>query len=99
MMGPDYTHWHGMYEVSKHFYTKFLPAVVEAAAEKSPELKKKYQEKVAQLLARDENRWIKGLSPRRSRGAQEVLQRALQSVAGILDLSQCRRAVRALESL
>jgi hypothetical protein len=63
MMGPDYTHWHGMYEVSKHFYMKFLPAVVEAAAEKSPELKKKYQEKVTQLLARDENRWIKGLSP------------------------------------
>ena len=27
MMGPDYTHWHGMYEVSKHFYMKFLPAV------------------------------------------------------------------------
>ena len=63
MMGPDYTHWHGMYEVSKHFYMKFLPAVVDAAAEKSPELRKKYQEKVTQLLTRDENRWIKGLSP------------------------------------
>jgi len=63
MMGPDYTHWHGMYEVSKHFYSKFLPAAVEAAAQKSPGLKKKYQEKVEQLLARDEHRWIKGLSP------------------------------------
>lgn len=63
MMGPDYTHWHGMYEVSKHFYMKFLPAVVEAAAQNSPELKQKYQQKVAQLLARDENRWINGLSP------------------------------------
>jgi hypothetical protein len=50
-------------EVAKPFYTKFLPAVVEAATAKSPELKKKYQEKVTQLLARDENRWIKGLSP------------------------------------
>jgi len=27
MMGPDYTHWHGTYEVAKHFYTKFLPEV------------------------------------------------------------------------
>ncbi len=27
MMGPDYTWWHGMYEVSKHFYEKFLPEV------------------------------------------------------------------------
>ena len=25
MMGPDYTHWHGMYEVSKHYYLEFLP--------------------------------------------------------------------------
>ena len=27
MMGPDYTWWHGMYEVAKHFYTKFIPEV------------------------------------------------------------------------
>jgi len=25
MMGPDYTHWHGTYEVAKHFYAKFIP--------------------------------------------------------------------------
>ncbi len=25
MMGPDYTHWHGTYEVAKHFYIKFIP--------------------------------------------------------------------------
>ncbi len=62
MMGPDYTHWHGLYEVSKNFYTRFLPAVIEAAGSKSAELKQKYQQKVEQLLARDENRWIKGLS-------------------------------------
>jgi len=63
MMGPDYTHWHGMYEVSKHFYEKFLPAVVEAAKQKSPELGKKYEAEVQQLLTRDEHRWLKGLSP------------------------------------
>ena len=27
MMGPDYAWWHGMYEVSKHFYFKFIPEV------------------------------------------------------------------------
>ncbi|MDA8242943.1 MAG: multiheme c-type cytochrome [Elusimicrobia bacterium] len=62
MMGPDYTHWHGMYEVSKHFYTKFLPAVVEAAREKGPEAEKKWGAKVAELLAKDEHVWVKGLS-------------------------------------
>jgi len=25
MMGPDYTWWHGFYEVAQHFYFKFLP--------------------------------------------------------------------------
>jgi hypothetical protein len=62
MMGPDYTHWHGMYEVSKHFYTKFLPEVIEAAAKKSPTLKAKYQTRVRELMAKDENRWLEGLS-------------------------------------
>lgn len=25
MMGPDYTWWHGFYEVAQHFYFKFIP--------------------------------------------------------------------------
>ncbi len=29
MMGPDYTWWHGMYEVAQHFYFKFLPEAQE----------------------------------------------------------------------
>jgi hypothetical protein len=64
MMGPDFTHWHGMYEVAKHFYTEFLPAVVEVASKKSPVLKAKYEQKVSNLLTRDEHIWQKGLSPK-----------------------------------
>ena len=26
MMGPDYTWWHGFYEIAQHFYFDFLPA-------------------------------------------------------------------------
>jgi hydroxylamine dehydrogenase len=29
MMGPDYTHWHGTYEVAKHFYSKYVPELKE----------------------------------------------------------------------
>ena len=29
MMGPDYTWWHEMYEVAKHFYFKFIPEALE----------------------------------------------------------------------
>jgi hypothetical protein len=31
MMGPDYVQWHGFYELTRNFYTKFLPAVEHAA--------------------------------------------------------------------
>jgi len=72
MMGPDYTHWHGMYEVSKHFYTDFLPAVVKAAEETSPELGEKYQAKVAALLSQDEHVWLKGLSPEEAKAMEEM---------------------------
>jgi hypothetical protein len=29
MMGPDYTQWHGMYEVGKKFYSEFVPEMRE----------------------------------------------------------------------
>ncbi len=35
MMGPDYTWWHGIYEVAQHFYFKFLP---EARAYNDPDV-------------------------------------------------------------
>jgi hydroxylamine dehydrogenase len=31
MMGPDYVQWHGFYELSKNFYTEFLPLCKELA--------------------------------------------------------------------
>jgi len=31
MMGPDYTHWHGTYEVAKKFYSEFVPELEELA--------------------------------------------------------------------
>jgi len=31
MMGPDYTHWHGTYEVAKHFYSEYIPELKELA--------------------------------------------------------------------
>ncbi len=31
MMAPDYTHWHGMYDVAKSFYTEVVPELLEMA--------------------------------------------------------------------
>ncbi len=74
MMGPDYTHWHGMYEVSKHFYQKFLPEVIKAAATKGPAMKQKYEQLVNEHLARPEHVWQKGLKPEEA----EALRRSYE---------------------
>lgn len=72
MMGPDFTHWQGMYKVAKHFYLKFLPAVIKAAAQKSPEMQLKYENKIEALLAQEEHRWMKGLSPEEAQALREM---------------------------
>ncbi|MBI5326751.1 MAG: cytochrome C552 [Deltaproteobacteria bacterium] len=51
MMGPDFTQWHGFYEVAKHFYNKFIPELQEL----NPKL-------ASEILAREEHKWKKGLS-------------------------------------
>jgi len=56
-MGPSITR-QGMYEVAEHFYTKFLPAVIDAAAEKGPGMEKKYRKMVEDELSRAEHKWI-----------------------------------------
>jgi len=53
MMGPDYTHWHGTYEVAKHFYSHYIPELqelVEKNKEASDPKKKEAAEKLAKLL-------------------------------------------------
>ena len=74
MMGPDFTHWHGMYEVAKHYYTEFLPAAIEAAANKSQALEHKYRAKVAALLAKEEHAWMKGLDPQEAEALRAMYQ-------------------------
>ncbi len=51
MMGPDYTQWHGFYEVAKKFYSEFLPE----AERLLPGVTK-------EIRAAQEHRWLEGLS-------------------------------------
>ena len=45
MSGPDYAWWHGIYDVAKNFYNKFLPEVKNVAGpELYADLTKKYLE-------------------------------------------------------
>jgi hypothetical protein len=52
MSGPDYTQWHGFYEVAKHFYNDFLP--------EAEQLKPGVTDRI---LADEYHKWTKGLSP------------------------------------
>jgi len=57
MHAPDYTHWHGLYEVSRNFYHEFLPEVQELADHAGQG--EKYKKIIQELLNKPENIWIK----------------------------------------
>lgn len=67
MMGPDYTHWHGTYEVAKHFYIKLIPGLEKLAKEnlnsKNPQkaaAAKKLEETLQAVLNSDNHKWYLG---------------------------------------
>jgi hypothetical protein len=66
MQGPDYTHWHGTYEVAKHWYAKFIPQLEEliAKGEKGDAEKqaaaKALREGLDEVLNSKEHRWYLG---------------------------------------
>ncbi|MFN8545458.1 MAG: multiheme c-type cytochrome [Candidatus Binatia bacterium] len=61
MMAPDYTHWHGMFEVADRFYVHFIPEAREithkAAAEGKVEQAKAVDAVIDAILARPEHAW------------------------------------------
>ena len=57
MMGPDYTQWHGFYEVAKHFYTEFIPQAKELAHDNV-----QVTAVIDEIMNRPEHRWNQGLS-------------------------------------
>ncbi|HVR75646.1 MAG TPA: multiheme c-type cytochrome [Planctomycetota bacterium] len=61
MMGPDYTHWHGMFEVAERFYQELIPQARElvhraAAAGKAKEAGE-VEAVIDGILARPEHAW------------------------------------------
>ena len=71
MMGPDYTHWHGTYEVAKHFYCEYIPALqhlVQSGKDSGDSEKVATAEtlarKINEVLNSDNHRWYaNNLSP------------------------------------
>jgi hypothetical protein len=86
MMAPDYTHWHGLYEVAKHWYTKFVPElqdIVEANKDSSDPEKaegaRKLQAAIDELLARPEHSWFVGKLPEKELEKRKKAQEDFKS--------------------
>lgn len=63
MMAPDYTHWHGMYEVAERFYMELIPQAYElidhAREEGRAEAAAAARKIVDDVLARPEHSWFR----------------------------------------
>ncbi len=66
MMGPDYTQWHGNFDLAENFYTKFVPEVKEIIAEAKKHGKSaqaaKVQKKLDEILNSEMHKWFLGKS-------------------------------------
>lgn len=67
MMAPDYTHWHGTYDLAKHFYTKMVPELehlIEGGMASSDSVKQKaakeLEAKLDEVLNSDDHKWYLG---------------------------------------
>ncbi len=63
MMAPDYTHWHGMYEVAERFYMELVPQAREIIHHAAEDPAKAEQAAAVQtvldaILEREEHRWF-----------------------------------------
>jgi len=67
MMGPDYTHWHGTYDLAKHWYSKYVPELEEliAAGKASEDAEKQkaaadLEAELGKVLNSDDHKWYLG---------------------------------------
>jgi hypothetical protein len=83
MMAPDYTHWHGTYDMAKHFYSKYIPELEELIAKhlesddkNKARAAKKLESLLETILKSDDHKWYLGeMDPeekaRRKQAAEE----------------------------
>jgi hypothetical protein len=90
MMGPDYTHWHGTYEVAKNFYAELIPELealanenLESSDSKKTEAAKALKAKIDEVLNSDNHKWfIDKMDPEeaaRRKKEQEDFQKRYQA--------------------
>ena len=79
MMAPDYTHWHGMYEVAERFYIELIPQAREAAdhamAAGRRAAARAVHDVIDEILARPEHVWFEEGAEAQAAGIREEMER------------------------
>ena len=84
MQGPDYTHWHGTYDLAKHFYTLMVPEletlIAQGMAKGMEDEAGVLQAKLDEVLNSDDHKWyLDKLDPeekaKRKKAAEEFKAR------------------------
>jgi len=84
MMGPDYTHWHGLYEVAKAWYTEFIPEVQELIAAgteaggETAQAAADLRTYLDTLLTSENHRWFVGKEPAEEKAARAAEREAFK---------------------
>ena len=77
MMAPDYTHWHGMFEVAERFYMELVPQAREVLAEAQRDGHGAQARRVGavidEILARPEHSWF-------DEGAEDAVRRIREAM-------------------
>ncbi|HXV62354.1 MAG TPA: multiheme c-type cytochrome [Vicinamibacteria bacterium] len=78
MMAPDYTHWHGMYEVAERFYMELIPEArhlaEEARADGRSEAARAVNQAIDDILARPEHAWFEEGADEAARRIREAME-------------------------
>jgi cytochrome c553 len=81
MMAPDYTHWHGLYDVAKHWYMKFIPELREIVEDNKQsddprkiEGTEVLEKELKALLERPEHAWYTGNLNEKERAKRQEAQ-------------------------
>ena len=84
MMAPDYTHWHGTYELARNFYSHYIPALERLADEAGKDPKRaedaqKLKAKIEQVLSSKDHKWILDkMDPEEAKAREEARKKFLE---------------------
>ena len=85
MMGPDYTQWHGIYEVAKNFYTEFIPELEKIAKDNlhsddpaKVKQAKRLQKWIDKVLSSKDHRWFINKMDPEEEARRKAAQKAFQ---------------------